>query len=188
MNEIYLRNFILECVRETLNEAWYTGTATPYHSKSEASRELGRNPLRTDVGGHSASTEVRQPSTFDRNGENFRGENIVLSDNKFTIYKIKNFGNPDIKETLSLFGQGAAAEIELRRAIDTVNGAADRNGKSLSFRTITSESNKRKSEQTGHMRGTFWEFSFDGHEWFLLKPNPVQTMKPSKLVRKTDVS
>ena len=172
MKENYLRQIILESVREALNEGLFTKTAAPYVSKAEAQRELGKNPLRTDVGGHAAHDEVRQPSTFDRNGANFDGEHIVISDNRFTFYKVKNFGTPDIKDTLSLFGNGVSAEKELRKAIDTVNGAADRNGKNLIYRTIASENKPRIK---------FWEFSFDnGETWYILKPQPVQNMKQSK--------
>lgn len=180
-----LREIIDECVRRALNESWFDQTSTPHVSKSDAARELGVNPLRTDVGGHSSHDEVRQPSTFDRNGANFKGEHIILSDNKFTFYKVKNFGTPDISGTLSFFGKGSNGEKELRRAIDTLNGAADRNGRYLRYRTITSESNKSMSEKTNYMSGTFWEYSFDGSEWYILMPNPSQKMKISKLVRKT---
>ena len=102
----------------------------------------------------------------------------------FNIYKIKNFGNIDVVDTLSFFGRGASGEKELRRAIDTLNGAADRNGKTLSYRTITSETNKGISERTSYMKNTFWEYSFNGNDWYVLIPNPVQTMKLSKLIRK----
>lgn len=181
----WLQNIIYESVRSAIEEAWYTNTATPYMSKAEASRELGRNPLRTDVGGHSSHEEVRQPSTFDRNGANFKGQHIVVSDNKFNIYKIKNFGKLEIDGTLSFFGRGANGEKELRRAIDTLNGAADRNGRSLSYRTITSESKQGISQRTNYMKDTFWEFSFNGVEWYILKPNPVQSKKPSKFIQKS---
>ena len=184
MNINWFKNALNESVRNALSEAWYTNTATPYMSKSEANRELGRNPLRTDVGKHSPNEEGRQPSTFDRNGANFKGEHIVLSDNKYNIYKIKNFGKLEISGTLAFFGNGASGEKELRRAIDTLNGAADRNRKPLYYRTITSESNKSVSERTNYMKETFWEFSFNGSEWYILMPNPVQTMKISKLVKK----
>ena len=102
----------------------------------------------------------------------------------FNIYKIKNFGNIDVADTLSFFGRGASGEKELRRAIDTLNGAADRNGKTLSYRTITSETNKGISERTSYMKNTFWEYSFNGNDWYILIPNPVQTMKLSKLIKK----
>lgn len=167
-----LKQIIYESVVKAINEAQFTTTAAPHTSKAEAQRELGRNPLRTDVGGHAAHDEVRQPSTFDKNGANFEGENILLSDNRFIFYKVKNFGTPDIKDTLSLFGSGASAEVELRRAIDTVNGAADRNGKNLTYRTFASEKKPRTK---------FWEFSFDGGQtWYILKPHPVQNMKESR--------
>lgn len=174
-----LKQIINECVRKALKEGVFDKTAAPHISKADASRALGVNPLRTDVGGHAAHDEVRQPSTIDPNGANFRGENIVVSDNKFSIYKIKNFGSLDINDTLQFFGNTK----ELRRAIDTVNGAAKRNGKPLYFRTITSESNKKASERTQQMVKTFWEFSFDGNEWYILKPNPVQSLKISKFVK-----
>lgn len=181
----HLKNIILESIRNAVNEAWYNDTSTPHMSHSDARRELGHNPLRTDVGNHSANDEVRQPSTFDRNGANFQGTHIVLSENMFKIYKIKNFGNLDVVDTLSFFGRGTSGEKELRRAIDILNGAADRNGKTLSYRTITSESNKGISERTSYMKNTFWEYSFNGNDWYILIPNPVQTMKLSKLVRKS---
>ena len=184
MNKAESKRLIFESVKKAINEAWYTNTSTPHMSHGDARRELGRNPLRTDVGKHSANDEVRQPSTFDRNGANFQGKHIVLSDNMFNIYKIKNFGNIDVTDTLSFFGRGASGEKELRRAIDTLNGAADRNGKRLSYRTITSESNKSMSERTSYMRNTFWEFSFNENDWYILTPNPIQTMKLSKLIKK----
>lgn len=180
----WLEKALYESIKQAINESWYTNTATPYMSRSEANRELGRNPLRTDVGKHSPREEVRQPSTFDRNGANFKGEHIILSDNQFNIYKIKNFGKLEIDGTLAFFGRGATGEKELRRAIDTLNGAADRNGRFLSYRTITSVTKKNVSERTNYMKDTFWEFSFNNSEWYILKPNPVQSMKLSKLIRK----
>ena len=184
MEKEHLKNIIVECLKNAINEAWYSKDSTPHMSHSDAHRELGHNPLRTDVGKHSANDEVRQPSTFDRNGANFQGTHIVLSENMFKIYKIKNFGNLDVVDTLSFFGRGAAGEKELRRAIDTLNGAADRNNKILSYRTITSETNQGISERTSYMKNTFWEYSFNGNDWYILIPNPVQTMKLSKLIRK----
>lgn len=177
-------SLIAESITQQLMEGWFSQTANPHMSKIEASRELGKNVLRTDVGNHASNDEVRQPSTFDRYGANFKGEHITLSDNMFTVYKIKNFGNDSVKDTLSFFGSGANGEKELRRAIDTINGGADRNGRDVRYRTITSVSNKRKSEMSSYMSNTFWEFSFNGEEWFILKPNPIQTMKQSKLNRK----
>lgn len=185
MTKNALERLIFESVKNAINEAIYD-TTIPYMSKVDAQRNLGRNPLRTDVGNHSSNDEVSQPSTFDRNGANFDGEHIVLSDNKFLFYKLKNFGNPDVKDTLSFFGQGATGEKELRRAIDRLNGASDRSSKGLYYRTITSESNKNVSERTSYMRGTFWEYSFNGYDWYILTPNAPQKMKQSKLVKKTD--
>lgn len=169
-----LREVITKAVKEALYEGMYSKTATPELSKSDIHREIGVNPLITDKW-----DKVRQPSTFDTNGANFKGEHIIVSDNKFTFYKVKNFNNPDIKDTLSLFGGGANGEKELRRAIDIINGAAKRNNKFLELRTITSETNKKLSMKTSYMRGTFWEFSY-GDEWYILKPNPVQNLKASK--------
>ena len=180
----WLKEIIRKAAKQALNEAWYSDTDSAFLDKSDAQRELGKNPLRTDVGNHSASQEVRQPSTFDRNGVNFKGEHIILSDSMFMIYKVKNFGNPDINGTLSLFGGGANGEKELRRCIDILNGAADRNGKSLSYRTITCTSNQKLSEKSGYMAKTFWEFNLGGQEWYILKPNPIQNIKVSKLLRK----
>jgi hypothetical protein len=179
-----LKRIIDECVKRVITEAWYTDSATPIMTHTGANSELGSNPLRTDVGNHSANDEVRQPSTFDRNGANFKGEHIVFSDNKFNIYKIKNFGSLDVTDTLSFFGKGANGEKELRRAIDILNGAADRNGKFLSYRTITSESHKNISQRTSYMKNTFWEYSFNNNDWYILLPNPIEKMKLSKLVQK----
>lgn len=178
----YIRKLIFESVRVALSEGDnpYSNTSTPERFKSGAQRQLGRNPLRTDVGNHAGNTETLLPSTFDTNGANFVGEPITLSENMFNVYKIKNFGNVEIKDTLSLFGRGAKAEVELRRAIDTLNGAATRNGKQLKYRTISSEKNKSRRG----MANTFWEFSYNGEDWYILKPNPVQDMKLSKLIRK----
>lgn len=184
LNKENIRRIVENSVNRILAEGWYSDTATPHMNKD--GRELGVNPLRTDVGSKNAREEVRQPSTFDANGKNFvSAENIVLSDNQFIIYKVKNFGNPDIEDTMSFFGKGSAGEKELRRIIDTLNGAATRNGKHLQYRTITSETNNPVSERSQHMRKTFWEYSFNGSDWYILTPNAPQTMKQSKLVKKS---
>lgn len=179
-----------EIYKELIDEGRYDFGPTPYNSHVDVSRNLGTNPLYADVGCHSSQDTLGQVSTFDRNGQNFKTDNnIVVSDNKFTIYKIKNFGNDNIKSTLSLFGEGAYGEKELRRAIDQLNGAASRNGRSVSYRTITSDSSSRASKRTGGMSNTFWEFSLDGGStWYILKPNPVESMRQSKLVIRTDES
>lgn len=183
-----IRKLVREALMEIVKEGRYDTTATPHNSHADVRRNLGYNPLYADNGGHSAHDTVSQVSTFDTNGQNFRtGNNIVVSDNKFIIYKIKNFGNDKIESTLSLFGRGANAEKELRRAIDTINGAANRNRRSVMYRTITSDSFQGTSKRTGQMSKTFWEFSLDGGiSWFILKPEPIQSMKRSKLVMRTN--
>lgn len=164
-----LKKFIDECVRNALYEAKnisYRDTATPLVLKRLTGHAKGLD----DPSG--------EPSTITPDEEGFISQkNIVVSDNKFTIYKIKNFGNDKIEDTMSFFG---GSTVELTRAIHTVNGAAKRNGKPLYYRTITSESNKDISRKRKQMYKTFWEFSFDGNEWYILKPNPVQSLKISK--------
>lgn len=178
-----LHEAFITAILEIVAEGRYTDTATPWNSRSDRSRNLGYNPLYADNGGHSNNDVVSQVSTFDRNGASFKpSDNLVVSDNKFIIYKIKTFGNDKVESTLSIFGSGASGERELRRAIDTVNGAADRNGRHVTYRTITSETNRRASMSSGHMTKTFWEFSLDGgRSWYILKPNPVIDMKKSGL-------
>lgn len=181
-----IREAIEEAVNEMLSEYRYEDSTTPLNSKAARSRYLGRNPLTVDNGGHASNDVVGQPSTVDYNGSNFRtNDKVVLSDNKFIIYKIKNFGNDRITSTLDLFGRGVSGEKSLRREIDTLNGAARRNGRHLMYRTITSVSNEKRSDMTGGMSNTFWEFSMDGGgTWYIMKPNGTQNMKPSKLIRK----
>jgi hypothetical protein len=186
-----IRKLVKKILKEMLSEGRYDTTATPYNSHADVRRNLGYNPLYSDNGGHTAHDTVSQVSTFDTNGQNFKtnGNNIVISDNKFIIYKIKNFGNDKIESTLSLFGHGAGAEKELRRAIDTINGAATRNRRSVKYRTITSETFQGTSKRTGQMSKTFWEFSLDGgNSWYILKPSPIQSMQLSKLVYRTNES
>ena len=177
-----LRRIIDECVRRALYEGVFDKTATPHISKGDVRRDIGINPLRTDVGGHAANDEVTQPSTQDFEGEKFRQktENIFVSDNKFMIYKVKNFGNPDVKDSLQFFGN----TVEFRRAKDTVDGASKRGNKEVYFRTISPESERSKVERSDFMYKTFWEFSFDGQEWYILKPHPVQSLKISKFTKK----
>lgn len=175
MNLDYLTNIICENILKNINEGWYDDTATPIHSKGDTQRNLGVNPLYVDNGGHSSADKIRQASTVDYNGAGFVGKKIVVSDNKFTIYKLQNFGSENIKGTKQFFSDTK----DLRRAIDTVNGAASRNGKQVQFRFITSQSNADKRDNV--LSFTFCEFSFDGYTWYILKPNPVQTMKQSKL-------
>lgn len=187
MNKI--REIIKEAITELIQEGRFDTTATPHNSHTDVGRNIGYNPLYSDNGGHAANDVVSQVSTFDRNGANFtsNGNDLCLSDNKFIIYKIKNFGNDKVKSTLSIFGNGAKGEKELRKAIDTVNGAATRNGRSVKWRTITSDSFKKLSDSSGKMSNTFWEFSYDnGNVWYILKPSPIQSMQVSKLVIRTN--
>ena len=182
--EAFNEAICIACV-QIIEEGRYTNTATPWNSRSDRNRYLGVNPLVSDYGNHSNNNIVGHVSTFDRNGENFtsNGNNIVVSDNKFMFYKVKTFGNDKVESTLSIFGSGAKGEKELRRAIDVINGAADRNGRSVSYRTITSETNRRASESSGHMSKTFWEFSLDnGRTWYVLKPDPIMKMVKSSLI------
>lgn len=158
-------------------EGWYDNSATPLFSKTDVHRNLGKNPLLVDNGNRTPSDVVRQVSIEDFNGANFNGENVVLSDNKFIIYKIKNFGNDNIKGTISLFGN----EKELRRAIDIINGAAKRNGRRIKYRIITSEKNSKRPTTSN----SFYEFTLDnGGSWYILKPNPIDSMVKSKLINK----
>lgn len=181
-----LKTLIYEALNDLLNEYRYQDSTTPINSRTDAIRNLGVNPLTVDNGGHTPNDVLSQPSTFDRNGATFQSkENIVLSDNKFIIYKIKNFGNDKISSTMDLFGKGSNGEKSFRKEIDVMNGAATRNGRHLIYRTITSDSNKVKSDATGHMSGTFWEFSYDrGNTWYIMKPNGTQNMQSTKLIRK----
>ena len=179
----FLKHIINETIKQTLMESgMFDKTATPVAIKTDAQRELGINPLRTDVGNHGGNEEVRQPSTQDWNGANFKGKLIIIPDKRFTFYKVKQFGNPNIKDTSSLFGGTGKGDVELKRAIDTVNGAATRNNKSVTYRFITSETNNKTykiSQNPGRTIGTFCEFSYDGNQWFIMKPQPVQNLKIS---------
>lgn len=173
-----LRRIIDECVRRALYEGGYWDeTATPLVT-------IGTTPTR-GFNGHGPGLDngpELEPSTQDFEGEKFRQktENIFVSDNKFMIYKVKNFGNPDIKDSLQFFGN----TVEFRRAKDTVDGASKRGNKEVYFRTISPESEKTKVERSDFMYKTFWEFSFDGQEWYILKPHPVQSLKISKFIKK----
>lgn len=176
------KQIIVETIINTINEGWYDKSTTPYFSKSDVNRTIGKNPLTVDNGNHTPQDTVIQPSTVDFNGERLDAEPIYLSNNKFMIYKIKNFGNDKIDSTLSFFGKTSNGEKLFRNAIDTIYGAANRNGRNVIFRTISSvEDNVKRNS----LRKTFWEFSFDnGNSWYLLIPNPIQNMKLSKLIKK----
>lgn len=170
-------------LKNIITEGYYDDSVTPYFSRAKTQRELGVNPLAVDNGDKTPTDVLRQPSTYDTNGENFKGEQIVVSDNKFMFYKIKNFGNDKINDTLQLFGKGANGEKSLRAAIDAINGAAKRHCRFVEYRHITSESNKDKSEKSGYMVNTFWEFSINGgNTWYILKPNPIESMQQTKVI------
>lgn len=176
-----------QALKEVLSEGHYSNSVTPVFGKTDMLNNLGKNPLYVDNGNHTPSDVLLQPSLVDYNGANFKGQHIVLSDNKFIIYKIKNFGTDKIASTLSLFGNSpSSSEKGLRAAIDTINGAAYRNSKTLLWRTITSESNRQKSQSSGHMTNTFWEFSLDGGStWCIMRPRPSENMQVSKLIQKS---
>ena len=165
----------LEIFKEILEEAIDVGffrnsvvPETPAHGL-----EYGNRPT---------SDTFRQVTHDDPSGANFDGEHIFVSESGFIIYKVKNFANPDLSGVMSLFGNTK----ELRRAIDTVNGAARRGGKPLKWRTISDKKQEKIVKRSKYQSYTFWEFSFDGgNQWFILKPNPVQSIKPSKFVKKT---
>ena len=177
-----LENIIVESITQILDEGLYDTTPTPHFSKTDNYRNIGSNPLTVDNGNHVSSDSISQPSTIDFNGERLDAEPIYLSDIKFTIYKIKNFGNDGIESTLSFFGRGASGEKLFRNAIDTVYGAARRNGRNVIFRTISSTDNPARRNS---VYKCFWEFSFDnGNTWNIMKPNPVQNMTQSKLIQK----
>lgn len=181
----YLDRIITETIRRYVNEASkYDNSTSPINSKSVVNRNLG-HPMFTDNGGHASNDQLSQPSTVDWNGINFttNGNDIVVSDNKFMFYKMKAFGTDRIKCTKDLFKN----DKELRKAIDIVNGAASRGFKSVYWRCVTSQSSESKSQKSGKMLDTFWEFSFNKTDWYFLKPNPVQELKKSSLVLKTEV-
>lgn len=170
-------------IKEALDEFKYRDTITPDNSKTVRDINLGYNPLSADNGGHASNDVVRQASTFDYNGETFETENrFFFNRNKFTMYKIKNFGTDSITCTMSLFGKGANGEKSLRTAIDLLNGGATRNGRFVNYRTITLDSSAEKAEKSGWMIDTFWEFTLDyGKNWYILKPKPLENIKQSKL-------
>lgn len=179
-----LINLIESTIKEILNEDRYKDAITPDNSRSTTNRNLGYNPLFVDNGGHANNDVLRQASTVDKNGANFVTSNDnrrIVNQNKFTIYRIKNFGNDTIPSTMSLFGSGITGKNELRKAIDQLNGGASRNGKYVTYRTITLDKSADKAEKSGWMIDTFWEFSLDnGKTWFIFKPKPLENLKQAK--------
>lgn len=174
-----LKEHIDRLVSEIITESgYYDDSMSPIYSRSKINKGLGVNPLYADKGNHANADNLSQPSTVDWNGENLKNaEKVVLSDNKFMIYKVKNFANPDIKATQSLFGDDRVGDKRFRDAIDTIYGSAKRNGKNVQFRVITCENTRSKSSK-------FYEFSYDNDTWYIVKPNPTTEMKESKLVKK----
>lgn len=181
-----LIKYITESCMRIIKEGWYDSSTEPIFSKSDTQRNLGSNPLYTDNGNHSNADNIRQPSTFDVNGASFTGKHYLISNTKMTIYKIQNFGRENIDSSLDFFDGRSKAEKEknLRKAIDTINGSATRSNKSVCFRSLTAEDNKQKALSSDYNLYTFWEFSYDGQNWNILKPNPAVEMKRSKLVLK----
>lgn len=173
---------IEEKIHEALSEFKYRDSITPNNSKIVRNYSLNKNPIAVDNGGHASNDVVRQASTYDYNGETFDTTNRkFINQNKFTIYKIKNFGTDKVESTMSLFGKGSNGEKGLRTAIDLLNGGAARNRKSVQYRTITLDTSEKKAERSGWMIDTFWEFTLDnGNTWFILKPNPLENIKIAK--------
>lgn len=167
-----LKRIINEAINDALFEivARYRDTATPHHSKAI------EPPVSN--GSHSSWDRTPEVSPSDWNGERFvSSEHYCIPDKRFLFYKVKIFGNPDIKSTMDIFGNSTEA---LRKEIDRLNGAARRNGKHLIYRTITSESNAAQSDKSGNMINTFWEYSFNGGQnWYVMMPNGVDKMKES---------
>lgn len=185
INEKHLISLIESTIKEFLNEDRYKSSITPYNSQGEVQKNIGSNPLTVDNGGHASNDVVSQSSTFDFNGETFQtteNDRNIVNQNKFTFYKVKNFGNDAIPSTMSLFGSGINGEKNLRTAIDLLNGGAKRNGKHVMYKTITLDKSASKAENTGWMIDTFWEFSLDnGYTWNILKPKPLENIKKSNM-------
>lgn len=171
----HIDRLVLDIITES---GYYDDSMSPIYSRSKINKGLGVNPLYRDNGNHANADNISQPSTVDWNGEDLKNaEKVVLKENKFMIYKVKNFDNPDIKSTQSIFGDGREGDQRFRNAIDTIYGSAKRNGRDVQFRVISCEAPGTKSSK-------FYEFSYDGDTWYIVKPNPTTDMKESKLVKK----
>ena len=170
-----IRRIVMEAVRRAIREAVYDVGDFPIHSNGD----IGRNPLAVDNGGHASQDKITQASTVDAWGASFQPKEIKhLMPNQWIIYKVKNFGNPDITGTRSIFANGK----EIRRAIDLVNGSAGRNGRGVTWRVVVDGDKSREALMSGYMSNAFWEFSLDGgYEWYILKPDPVQRLKKSSI-------
>ena len=177
-----LRILIENIVREYLcEEGRFAGSPTPFNSRAHRERNVANPIIGHGNGSHSNQDVVSQVSTVDHNGAKFvSGCHYVVSDDKIRQYKQVNFGNENLKSTMDFFGEGAKGEIELRREIDRLNGAAKRNRRPLKWRTIIPKEKAAISRRSGHMLYTFWEFSLNGgNSWYILIPNAVEKMKPS---------
>lgn len=174
----YLKYIITECVRQALYES--NDTDVGHHTETATPEGFYRDNFLKNVGhgNHSGKLDAApEPSTITPDEENFRpDEHFFVSEQKFEFYKIKHFGRKDINDTLQFFGGDTR---ELSKAINTVNGAARRNGKFIRYRTITPEKFKNIAIRKDYMYRTFWEFTFDNQQWYILKPSPVQNLKQS---------
>lgn len=183
IDEGFVREFVKETLFSLLKEGRYDNSMYAYNGKVDMGNNLGNNPLYVDNGNRTNNKFLRQASTIDYTGDSFRpAAKYSLSPNQFTIYKIKNFGTDSITSTLDLFGKDTR---KLRKAIDLLNGGADRGGRFVTYRTVTLADSVSKAKRSGWMVDTFWEFSLDGgHSWNILKPEPIVNMKPSKFAPK----
>lgn len=183
MNKNTLTQHIYEAIAQVLGEGWYDHSPHPHFSRSETNRNLGTNPLYTDNGGHSNADRITQPSTVDYNGMNFHGQNYVISDNAFMIYKIKNFGHDRFTGSMNMF----ANTKDFRTNLDLLFGGARRGGRGVLFRSFTPQSKATTAKRNGYMSFTFWEFSLDGGQtWNIMRPRPLDKIQQSKMVVKSE--
>jgi hypothetical protein len=177
-----VKNVLKRILDESPNQLYGNSTVAIHDRNREGNSD---NP--TDVGrGDRTSDEVlRQPSTYDKNGSEFNtGIHIFLKPNQMQIYKYKAFNSTTINSTLDIFGTNPSiATKELRRAIDQLNGGAKRNNTTVHYRTLSDETFRDKVEKSNYQLYTFWEYRFNGRgEYFLLRPNPIISQKPSPYV------
>ena len=176
-----LRILIENIIREYIEEAGrFAGGPTPHNSRSHREGNVGNPIIGHGNGNHSNQDVAPQVSTFDIFGANFNGQHCVLGDNKFKNYVTANFNNEKIRSTMDFFGDNARGLGDLRREIDRLNGAAERGGRRLMWRTVTPKEKLRIALKNGFMLYTFWEYSFNGGKnWYVLVPNSIEKMKPS---------
>lgn len=176
-----LRILIENMVREYLyEEGRFTGGPSPHNSRSHRERNVGNPIIGHGNGSHSNQDVVSQVSTYDIFGAGFDGQHCILGDNKFKKYLETNFNNEILHSTMDFFGDDANGLRSLRREIDRLNGAAERNGRGLLWRTITPKAKLKIALKNGFMLYTFWEYSFNnGKNWYILVPNAIDKMKNS---------